>query len=129
MLDLSSVPNALIDPITRVVEAALLTTRELASDQIMIVGAWCRDILHSAAGHRFPTTATRDLDLALALSTWDVYEALAASFVRVGNTRIRFRIATFDVDLVPFGAVEDPQGVVEPPARDCAARRGSSARD
>jgi predicted nucleotidyltransferase len=118
MLDLHRVPDGLVDPITRVVEAALLATRELTPDHIMVVGAWCRDILHSAVGHTFPTAATRDLDLALALSSWDAYEALAAAFVRVGTTRIRFRIADMDVDLLPFGDVEDPRGVVEPPARD-----------
>jgi predicted nucleotidyltransferase len=118
MLDLHRVPDGFLDPIARVVEAALSTTEELEPDHVMVVGAWSRDILHSAVGLTFPTTATRDLDLALALSTWDAYEALAASFVRVGKTRIRFRIANIDVDLLPFGDVEDPQGVVEPPTRD-----------
>lgn len=83
----------------------------------MVVGAWCRDILHSALGHDFATTATRDVDLALALSSWDAYRALAAAFPRVGDTGIRFRIAEVDVDLLPFGDIEDPQGIVEPPSR------------
>jgi len=73
--------------------------------------------LHSALGHTFVTTATRDLDLALALSSWDDFRALAAAFPRVGDTGIRFRIVDVDVDLLPFGDIEDPQGVVKPPSR------------
>lgn len=84
----------------------------------MVVGAWCRDIQHHALGHRFATSATRDLDLALALSSWDAYRALADAFPRVGDTGIRFRIADITVDLLPFGDIEDPQGTAQPPTRD-----------
>lgn len=36
----------------------------------------------------------------------------------VGHTGLRYRIAGFEVDLLPFGDIEDPEGVVEPPSRD-----------
>ena len=45
------------------------------------------------------------------------HPSLAAAFPRVGDTGIRFRIANIDVDLLPFGNVEDPQGIVAPPSR------------
>lgn len=117
MLDLAKVPDGFLEPVARVVEAALAVTNDLAPEEVMVVGAWCRDILHCALGHDFATTATRDLDLALALSSWDAYRDLAAAFPRVGDTGIRFRIAEVDVDLLPFGDIEDPQGIVEPPSR------------
>ena len=77
----------------------------------MVLGAGCGDILHAALGHSFATAATSDLDLALALTSWDAYRTLAAAFPRIGDSGIRFRIADVNVDLLPFGAVEDPQGV------------------
>lgn len=117
MLDLTSTPDGFVRPVARVVDAALDATDDLSAADVMLIGAWCRDILHSALGHTFATTATRDLDLALALSSWDSYHALAAAFPRVGDTGIRFRIADVDVDLLPFGDIEDPQGVVNPPSR------------
>lgn len=117
MLDLAKVPNGFLDPVARVVAAALALTNDLSPGEVMVVGAWCRDILHSGLGHDFATAASRDLDLALALSFWDAYRALAAAFPRVGDTGIRFRIADVDVDLLPFGDIEDPQGIVEPPSR------------
>jgi predicted nucleotidyltransferase len=117
MLELRNASHALLSPVARVVEAAISATNELTPDHVMVMGAWCRDIVHSALGQTFATAATRDLDLALALSSWDAYRALTASFVRVGNTGIRFRIADADVDLLPFGEIEDPRGIVEPPTR------------
>jgi predicted nucleotidyltransferase len=117
MLDIGRAPRAFLRHIAKVVEVALDAAEGLKPDHIMVVGARCRDILHSTLGHTFPTAATRDLDLALALSSWDAYRALAASFSRAGNTGIRFRIANENVDLLPFGSVEDPDGVVEPPSR------------
>ena len=103
MLDLSSTPDEFLEPIARVVEAALQHARSLRSDDVMVVGAWCRDIQHHALGHRFATSATRDPDLALALSSWDAYRALADAFPSVGDSGIRFRIAEITVDLLPFG--------------------------
>ena len=117
MLDLSSTPDSLLDPLIHVIESALSRAEGFTSADLMVVGAWCRDILHHAQGHTFATTATRDLDLALALSSWDGYRSLASAFPRVGDTGIRFHIAQVDVDLLPFGASEDPQGIVEPPSR------------
>jgi hypothetical protein len=63
MLDLANTSPSLLDPVSRVVAAAVDATEELAADQMMIVGAWCRDILHSSLGHTFATAATRDLAL------------------------------------------------------------------
>jgi len=117
LLDLTNAPEGLLDPVARVVEAALAAAEGLSAREVMVVGAGCRDILHGALGHSFATAATRDLDLGLALTSWDAYRALAAAFPRIGDTGIRFQIADVNVDLLPFDEIEDPQGVVEPPAR------------
>jgi len=117
LLDMTNAPEGLLDPVAQVVEAALAVTEGLSAREVMVVGAGCRDILHGALGHSFATAATRDLDLALALTFWDAYRALAGAFPRIGDTGIRFRIADVNVDLLPFGEIEDPRGVVEPPSR------------
>lgn len=118
MFELSSVPDDLLQPIAEVLEAALPHARGLRPEDVMVVGAACRDILHHALGHRFPTSATHDLDLALALSSWGVYRSIAAAFPKVGDTGIRFRIAETMVDLLPFGDIEDPEGETQPPTRN-----------
>lgn len=120
MRELEITPEGFLDPIANVVEAALAQADELRPDNVMVVGAWCRDVWHRALGHTFSTAMTRDIDLALALSSWDVYRALAGAFPRVNDTGIRFRIADVNVDLLPFGDIEDPQGTAKPPTRDIA---------
>src|SRR5215207_7014593 len=118
LLDLRRPSEDFLKPLVRVVETAREHALDLAPDRIMLVGAWCRDILHAALGHDFETSATRDVDLALALSGWEPYERLAGAFPEVGDTGVRFEIAGQIVDLLPFGDLEDPQGVVAPPTRD-----------
>jgi len=103
--------------VARVVSALLPHADDLQPEDVMLVGAVCRDLHHHALGHRFAATATHDLDLALALPSWDAFRALAAAFPRVGDTGIRFRIADVIVDLLPFGAIEDPEGAAQPPTR------------
>jgi predicted nucleotidyltransferase len=60
LLDMANAPEGFLDPVARVVEAALAVTEELSAREVMVVGACCRDILHSALGHSFATAATRD---------------------------------------------------------------------
>ncbi|WP_157537110.1 hypothetical protein [Nocardioides sp. Root190] len=118
MIDTNLIAEGFLDPIIRVVEQMLEQAPDLDPGQVMLVGAWCRDTLHAALGHDFDTRATRDVDLALALSNWKVYERLAAVFPAAADTGVAFRIAGLVVDLLPFGELEDPEGVVRPPQRD-----------
>lgn len=45
MLDLTRVPDAILAPVARVVDTALGATGSLSAQNVMIVGAWCRDIM------------------------------------------------------------------------------------
>ena len=117
MNNLDDLPDDLLTPIARVINEVTSHAPELVPDDVMVLGAVCRDLHHHALGHRFLATATHDLDLALALRSWDAFRALATAFPRVGDTGIRFRIADIAVDLLPFGAVERPEGAAQPPTR------------
>lgn len=117
MLDLTRLPDAALAPLARVVDVVLEADTGLSPDRLMVVGAYCRDLLHRALGLRFALTATHDLDLALALRSWEAYRVLAVTFPRAGTTGVRFRIANTHVDLVPFGQIEAPPGTVSPPTR------------
>lgn len=117
MLDLSRIAEGFLDPIARVVEDMRVHATQIDPDRIMLVGAWCRDTLHAALGHDFGTSATRDVDLALALSGWEIYELLSNAFPRAGDSGVGFKIAGLVVDLLPFGELEDPRGSIVPPTR------------
>jgi predicted nucleotidyltransferase len=117
MNELGELPRVLLDPIAHVVTAVLAHAEDLQPEDLMVVGATSRDLHHHALGHTFAATATHDLDLALALPSWQAFQALAATFPRLGDTGTRFRIADIAVDLLPFGDIEEPEGTARPPAR------------
>lgn len=102
MLGATDLPVGFLDPITRVVEATLRATDRVGQDDIMLVGAWCRDVWHHSLGHTFATSRTYDIDIALALASWDGFDALTDSFDRASDSGLMFRIAEINVDVLPF---------------------------
>lgn len=117
MLDLKKSDPALLQLLDAVVSEILAKSRRLQPEDIMVVGAACRDILQSAQGHDFRLRATADVDLGLAIASWTAYDELTEGLARAGDTGIRFRIAGVPADLLPFGPVEDPPGTVTPTTR------------
>ena len=113
----AQVPAEILEPVRSVVLALRDAVEELDPTGLMLIGAVARDVLHAAEGHTFITAATHDLDLALCLEDWRTFDAIRASFPSAGETGIRLRIAGHVVDVIPFGVVEDPEGVVHLPGR------------
>jgi predicted nucleotidyltransferase len=118
MLDLMKCDPALLQLADAVVTELLARSARLHAGDVMIVGATCRDILQNALGHEFALRATADIDLGLAIANWAAYEELTSQLPAAGNTGIRYRIAGTAADLMPFGAVEHPPGMVTPTTRD-----------
>ena len=94
--------------------------------QLMLTGAFARDLyLHHAWG--VPVRRkTHDVDFALAVPSWAAFEALRSEliasglFIEVQGVLHRLRHASgLPVDLVPFGAIETEQRkIVWPPDGD-----------
>lgn len=103
----------IVDPIVR----DLVDNAAIAADDLLLVGASCRDILNSALGHSFQTRATSDLDFGIALGDWDAIERVDQLYKRSGSNGIRYLIDGLPVDLMPFGGIEDPSGIARPKAR------------
>lgn len=117
MRDLNRTDPDLLSIVDDVVAELLTRSTLLAADEVMVVGARCRDIFQSALGHSFPLRATTDIDLGLAVRNWTAYDELTDVLPTAGNTGIRFQVANTVADLMPFGPVESPPGTVTPPAR------------
>lgn len=92
-----------------------------------IIGATARDILlehvHGLEGAR----ATRDVDFAVAVSSWDAFALLKSQLVATGKFsahadehRLLFDRAsgTYPLDLVPFDGVENNGEIAWPPKGD-----------
>jgi predicted nucleotidyltransferase len=117
VLDLVSCDPKLLGPVDAVVAELLAKSTQLRADDVMVVGATCRDVLQSALRHDFALRATRDIDFGLAVANWAAYDELTGKLPVAGNTGIRFQVAGVLTDLLPFGEVEDPPGTVTPAAR------------
>ncbi|WP_022888602.1 nucleotidyl transferase AbiEii/AbiGii toxin family protein [Agromyces italicus] len=117
MLDFARTDPRLLDDVADVVDS-LVTHAAIDPASVMLVGARCRDAIHSALGAPEPTRATEDLDIGLALDSWEAFERIDHAFPRLGNNGIRFRIAGLPVDVMPFGAaIERPDGITNPASR------------
>ncbi|PQM49214.1 hypothetical protein C1Y40_00569 [Mycobacterium talmoniae] len=116
MTDSPDYDPALLAWVTPVVAAL---SAVVPAEQLMLVGALCRDLLHWRYCRGVPPRATNDTDIAVALNNWDHFEAIRASFPSVGSTGHRFLIADRAVDVIPFGEVESPTGTTRhPPGND-----------
>lgn len=116
MADSPDYDKTLLAWVTPVVAAL---TAVVPAEQLMLVGALCRDLLHWRHSRGVPPRATNDTDIAVALNNWDRFEAIRATFPAVGSTGHRFLIADRAVDVIPFGEVESPGGTTRhPPGND-----------
>ncbi len=68
------VTEDLLAPVRAVVEHLRDQAQVVETDQLMLVGSWCRDSWHFELGQDFATRATHDIDLALALADCRAFE-------------------------------------------------------
>lgn len=98
---------------------------------ILIVGATARDIILVHGFGASIERGTRDVDFGIEVQSWQHYHALQQALQQAGFTadpQKGHRFSTHDsagmpweIDLIPFGNVSDPQGkILWPPADDIA---------
>ncbi|TNC46830.1 hypothetical protein [Mumia zhuanghuii] len=79
---------------------------------LMVVGAAARDLLINGVAGAGPLRATDDVDVAVAVRSWEDLDALIAPFEGQPPVPHRFSIGGMSVDIVPFGAVESPDRAI-----------------
>lgn len=113
MYDLIRCPPETYDDVSRI---AAELHGIVDADDLMLVGARCRDLLHTAHGNHAALRQTHDADIAIATSDWSTFLAIRATFPHlrsaVHDAGHRFLIADIPVDVIPFGDVELPPGTV-----------------
>jgi predicted nucleotidyltransferase len=116
VLSLQKADPALFDLVDLVVTELLARSTLLGPDEVMVVGARCRDILQSALGHELALRATTDIDLGLAVANWDAYDEIdvvVLSYQDKNTLRFSFRDDDF-----PFGSnihqITLPRNLVQP---------------
>lgn len=108
-------------------EAVLQQVAGLLSAQgvpFFVVGALARDLLLEHVWNLPPQRATKDVDFGVRLSNWQEFAALKEALCATGEfqadarqpQRLLHQRGVF-IDLVPFGALEQPPGSIQwPPA-------------
>lgn len=92
-----------------------------------VIGATARDIILDIYGEK-TGRATQDLDIAIAVSNWDLYEEIELGILKIegfskdNHFRQRFLyLDSFNLDIVPFGAIsEEDDKIFWPPHEDIA---------
>jgi predicted nucleotidyltransferase len=74
--------------------------------EMMVVGAVARDLLIQHVAGAPPDRATADVDIAVAVSTWDELRLLTESIAMPRESPHRFTVRGMQVDVIPFGEIE-----------------------
>lgn len=123
-----------IDPIQRAALVDLVRILDARRVRYIIIGALARDILLSHAHGLEIGRATRDLDAAVLVDSWDDFQSLKGAMTASGlfaeptlreraHQRLIYIGAStkekIPIDLIPFGGVEQGDGMLAwPPAGD-----------
>jgi hypothetical protein len=88
---------------------------------VMLVGAMARDLLLLHAHCIDTVRATNDLDIAIAVPDWGTFERLRVGLLskgfRPGPVPHKLYLDDFEVDAIPFGALERPDRQIAWPPR------------
>ena len=84
---------------------------DLAGVEIMVIGAAARDILIRQVVGSPPERATADIDVAVAVSSWEEVDKLTHD-MRPAGTVHKFHVQGTEVDIIPFGEIESDQRTI-----------------
>lgn len=110
-----------IDAFTVAIYEQITTVAEAQKIPFFIVGATARDlVLHHGYGIEVGR-ATKDIDLAVQVASWDEFQELKQSLMQTGQfaeTKMTQRLQyenTIPVDIVPFGSITEADGLISWP--------------
>ena len=96
----------------------LNTAASAAGVEVLVIGATARNILSAGLFGRLPERATRDVDIAVAIPTWQAYQRLTENLNPCGGPHaftVEISGVPIAVDIVPYGGIEDPDRTVRLP--------------
>ncbi|WP_326568637.1 nucleotidyl transferase AbiEii/AbiGii toxin family protein [Amycolatopsis rhabdoformis] len=106
MIDLSASTEPELLLATKVLARVDAIARAEAVDYL-VVGATARTILSIGLVGGPPERATRDIDIAAAMGTWDDFERFVSRWDRRGRSLHSFLVEGVEVDVLPYGGIED----------------------
>lgn len=98
-------------PVAEEVLAELATACRALDLEPLVVGAAARDLVIHAPQKSDPVRATHDIDIAVAVRADEQFAALARHLPRKGKALHKFVVLGVEVDIVPFGGIEQQRVV------------------
>ena len=117
----------MLDHVYTIVLAPIQQMAEELGLQVMLVGATARDVLLEQAHSIETGRATRDVDVAVSIQSWEEFELLKKRLVATGNFiessanqhRLDLVNSELWVDIIPFGGIESEDRTISwPPQHD-----------
>ncbi len=114
-----------LDPFTVAIYEQIATVAESQKIQFFIIGATARDLILRHGYGIEARRATKDIDLAVYVASWDEFQELKNNLIETGKfaetkmtQRLQYKKA-IPVDIVPFGAITEADGTIGwPPDHD-----------
>lgn len=73
----------------------------------LVVGATARSLISLGLLGRSPDRRTRDIDIAAEVDSWDEFDSLVGRLDRRGTSAHKFVVEGTEVDVVPYGGIEE----------------------
>jgi predicted nucleotidyltransferase len=125
MIDLSASANPEVLLATRALTRVDAVARAAGVDYL-VVGATARTILSLGLVGRPPERATRDVDIAAEVGSWDDFERLVSELEKHGRREHSFLVEGIEVDVVPYGGIEREDRTIRWPDDHRMSVRGLS---
>lgn len=93
--------------------------------EFYVIGATARDIIIRQLIGTTSGRRTKDLDIAIAIPDWSVFDEIkdvlvADGFKKSADMRQRFYYGEYELDIVPYGVAKDDDNIYWPPEEDIA---------
>ena len=93
--------------------------------EFYVIGATARDIIIGQLADITSGRKTRDLDIAIAIPEWSVFDEIkevliADGFKKSRHMHQRFYYGDYELDIVPYGVAKEDDNVYWPPEEDIA---------
>lgn len=93
--------------------------------EFYVIGATARDIIISQLIGTISGRKTKDLDIAIAIPDWSVFEdvkecLIADGFKKSTHMHQRFYYGEYELDVVPYGVAKDDDNIYWPPEEEIA---------
>ena len=118
--NLLNISGKISEPIVKIYEL-IAEAANKNKVRFFVIGATARDMVFEC-GYNIPTArATRDIDLAVQVATWDEFQSLKNALIATGqfaNSKMMQRMVyqnEIPIDIVPFGAIENEGSISWPP--------------